>query len=239
MRGIARIRYSRSYSVSMAKAKRAAPRKKPRQERSQQMVETLVEAAARVFVKEGYAKATTNRIASAAGVSVGSLYQYFPSKDAIAVELLRRYREGLVMLVSSRLSNATRETFADVVRDLLRDLLRAENINPALHRVLIEQVLRTSARREMLGFEERLESVIAAALANAEVVAEYDLVAFVVVRVVLSVVQSAVVDRPKLNGPELVDELTRLVVGYVGFPVEERRKSPTPRRQQHARSTEV
>ena len=42
----------------------------------------------------------TNRIATAAGVSVGSLYQYFPSKDAIAVELLRRYRESLVELVT-------------------------------------------------------------------------------------------------------------------------------------------
>jgi AcrR family transcriptional regulator len=225
MRGIARIRYSRSNRGSMAKTARAAPRKKPRQERSQQMVETLVEAAARVFVKEGYAKATTNRIAEAAGVSVGSLYQYFPSKDAIAVELLRRYREGLVALISDRLPLATRETFAEVVRDLLRDLLRAEGINPALHRVLIEQVLRTSARKEMLGFEERLEEVIRSALRNAGVLDEdhHDLVSFILVRVVLSVVQSVVVDRPKLNGPVLVDELTRLVVGYVGFPVADRR----------------
>jgi AcrR family transcriptional regulator len=211
----------------MAKAVRASPRKKPRQERSQQMVETLVEAAARVFVKEGYAKATTNRIAEAAGVSVGSLYQYFPSKDAIAVELLRRYREGLVALISGRLGSATKENFGEVVRDLLRDLLRAEGINPALHRVLIEQVLRTSARKEMLGFEERLEEVIASALRNAgdEILEEahHDLVSFLLVRVVLSVVQSVVVDRPKLNGPELVDELTRLVVGYVGFPVADRR----------------
>jgi AcrR family transcriptional regulator len=47
------------------------------------MFETLLEAAAPVFVREGYARATTNRIADAAGVSVGSLYQYFPSKDFV------------------------------------------------------------------------------------------------------------------------------------------------------------
>src|SRR4051812_35192803 len=128
----------------MATTKRASPRKKPRQERSVAMVESVLEAAARVFVKEGYAKATTNRIASAAGVSVGSLYQYFPSKDAIAVELLRRYRDGLVALIDSRLGNVTPDTFPATVRDLLRDLLRGEGINPALHPVLIEQVLRTS-----------------------------------------------------------------------------------------------
>ncbi len=189
------------------------------------MVETLLEAAARVFVKQGYAKATTNRIAAAAGVSVGSLYQYFPSKDAIAVELLRRYRDGLVALVAGRLESATRETFPTIVRDLLQDLLHAERINPALHRVLIEQVLRTSARKEMLGFEERLENVIVRALeaSDAGVGLDHELASFILVRVVLGVVQSVVVDRPKLNTPELVEELTRLVVGYVGLGFERRR----------------
>jgi AcrR family transcriptional regulator len=195
---------------------RANSRKKPQQERSIAMVATLLEAATRVFVKEGYAKATTNRIAKAAGVSVGSLYQYFPSKDAIAVELLRRYRDGLVELVGARLAAATPETFTAVVRDLIGELLRAEGINPALHRVLIEQVLRTSARREMLGFEERLEAVLAESMRAAQIeLADPDLSAFMIVRVVLSVVQSAVVDRPKYKSAALADELTKLVVGYV------------------------
>ena len=183
------------------------------------MVGTLLEAATRVFVKEGYSKATTNRIATAAGVSVGSLYQYFPSKDAIAVELLRRYREGLVELIGTRLGAATPETFASVVRELLSDLLHAEGINPALHRVLIEQVLRTSARREMLGFEERLEAVLAASMRSAKIeLDDPDLVAFVLVRVVLSVVQSVVVDRPRYKTPALADELTHLVLGYLSRP---------------------
>src|ERR1700736_5178789 len=82
MRTIARIRYSRS--MTKPSKTRARPRKAPKQERSREMVETILEAAARVFVREGYARATTNRIAAAAGISVGSLYQYFPGKDAIA-----------------------------------------------------------------------------------------------------------------------------------------------------------
>ena len=180
------------------------------------MVATLLEAATRVFVKEGYAKATTNKIAAAAGVSVGSLYQYFPSKDAIAVELLRRYREGLIERISAGLAQVTPETFASVVHALLTGLLRAEEINPALHRVLIEQVLRTTARKEMLGFEERLEAVLAEGMRAAKIeLADPDLSAFMIVRVVLSVVQSAVVDRPKYKTAALADELTKLVVGYV------------------------
>jgi AcrR family transcriptional regulator len=207
-----------------SRPKRASSRKKPQQERSIAMVATLLEAATRVFVKEGYAKATTNRIATAAGVSVGSLYQYFPSKDAIAVELLRRYRDGLVELVGTRLASATPATFTMVVRLLIRELLRAEGINPALHRVLIEQVLRTSARREMLGFEERLETVLAGGIRAAKIeLHDPELSAFLLVRVVLSVVQSAVVDRPKYKTMALADELTHLVVGYVTHP----RTAPT------------
>jgi AcrR family transcriptional regulator len=180
------------------------------------MVEALLEAAARVFVEEGYARATTNRIAAAAGVSVGSLYQYFPSKDAIAVELLRRYRDGLVELVAERLQKADRESFASVVRDLLGTLVRAEGINPALHRVLIEQVLRTDARREMLGFEERLEAILVGAMRAAKLdLRDYELSAFVLVRVLLAVVQSVVVDRPAYKTQALVDDLTRLVAAYV------------------------
>lgn len=194
---------------------RAAPRKTPRQKRSAAMVEAIVEAAARVFVGEGYAGATTNRIAAAAGVSVGSLYQYFPSKDAIAVELMRRYREGLVQLVAGRLRDVTPETFEPVVRGLLRDLVRAEGINPALHRVLVEQVLRTSARKEMVGFEERLEEALVGALRSAgSPIRDVELAAFVLVRLVLAVVQGAVVDRPRFKNAALADELARIVVGY-------------------------
>lgn len=198
---------------------RTTPRKRPRQERSQALVEVLLEAAARVFVKEGYAKATTNRIAAAAGVSVGSLYQYFPSKDALAVELLRRYREGLAQRVASSLAEATRETFAGLVQKLLLDLLRGGGLDPTLHRVLIEQVLRTSARREMIGFEEKLEEVIGEALRVAEVdLPDREIAAFVLVRVVLAVVQGVVVDRPRYKTPEMAAELTRLITRYVGAP---------------------
>ncbi len=62
-------------------------RKRPQQARSRQMVERLLMAAARVFLEEGFEAATTNRIAETAGVSVGSLYQFFPNKTALLSEL--------------------------------------------------------------------------------------------------------------------------------------------------------
>src|SRR5205823_3164873 len=109
-------RASRVLLAPMPKRSAAvAKRKRPKQERSHAMVETIIEAAARVFVELGYARASTNRIAQAAGVSVGSLYQYFPGKDAIAVELARRLRASRLELVTSRLRAASEEPLETVV----------------------------------------------------------------------------------------------------------------------------
>jgi AcrR family transcriptional regulator len=178
------------------------------------LVEAILQAAARVFAAHGYARATTNHIAAAAGISVGSLYQYFPSKDAIAVELLRRYRGTLVELVRRHVEAMAETTFESVVRALFTALLRGDGIDPSLHRVLIERVLRTSARSEIVGFEERVEEALTEALRHRQA-PKPEITAFIVVRSVLGVVQAAVVDRPDLNGPELADEMTRLVVRYL------------------------
>ena len=70
----------------MTGARAVSPRKIPSQRRSLETVERIVSAAARVFAEEGVA-ATTDRIAARAGVSIGSLYQYFPNKDALLLEL--------------------------------------------------------------------------------------------------------------------------------------------------------
>jgi AcrR family transcriptional regulator len=55
------------------------------------MVDSILDAAARVLRKHGYEEATTNRVAEVAGVSVGSLYQYFPNKEALVHALIERH----------------------------------------------------------------------------------------------------------------------------------------------------
>ena len=67
-------------------------RKAPNQARSRATVEAIVHAGARVLADRGWAGFTTNRVAEVAGVSIGSLYQYFPGKEAILAELIRRKR---------------------------------------------------------------------------------------------------------------------------------------------------
>jgi AcrR family transcriptional regulator len=183
------------------------------------MVETILAAAARVFVREGYARATTNRIAAAAGISVGSLYQYFPGKDAVAVALLRRHRARILETVGRHLVGIDEASLEVRVRELVRAALEAHGLDPGLHRVLIEHVLRTSARAEMIGFEDRLEEVIVEKLRAAREdirICDLELAAFILVRVVMSITHAAVVDKPQYaTDPRLVSETTRMIVGYL------------------------
>src|SRR3569833_4450963 len=80
------------------------PRKDASQERSRATVAALVEATARILVREGFDKASTNRIAEVAGVSVGSLYQYFTSKEALVAAVIDRHNEEIMGIVRATLT---------------------------------------------------------------------------------------------------------------------------------------
>lgn len=71
----------------MRSGARTRPRKLPKQERSRVTVEAILDATALVLVREGYDRASTKRVAGVAGVSIGSLYQYFPNKESLVAAL--------------------------------------------------------------------------------------------------------------------------------------------------------
>jgi AcrR family transcriptional regulator len=125
----------------MPPQRRLKPRTQAKQVRSRETVEAIVEAAAQVFERYGYAAGTTNRIAERAGVSIGSLYQYFPGKDAILVELIRRHaREGAALLTP--LLTELTETEAPLEQGLTRlvqAMVDLHRFAPRLHRVLFEE----------------------------------------------------------------------------------------------------
>ncbi len=138
------------------------PRKQPRQERARQTVDAILEAAAQVFERQGYAAGTTNRIAERAGISIGSLYQYFPSKDAILVAIVERHiDEG-----AAALGPVLAELEADppppgvAFRRLMQGMLELHRHRPDLHRVLFEEAPRPP---EM---QARLEALALGAVAR-------------------------------------------------------------------------
>ena len=83
------------------------PRRRPRQARAQATVDAIIQATARVLVEDGYDRASTNRIAQAAGVSIGSLYQYFPSKEALVAALVETHVDRMMEAVTRILDTDT------------------------------------------------------------------------------------------------------------------------------------
>src|SRR5579871_3746065 len=103
----------------MARAIPTIPRKSASQKRSRAMVETLLDATARVLVREGYDRASTNRIATVAGVSVGSLYQYFPNEEALVAALVARHNRETLQLVLDALKRVVASDLKEAMRELV------------------------------------------------------------------------------------------------------------------------
>lgn len=100
------------------------------------MVETILEAAARILEDEGIAQLNTNRIAQRAGVSVGSLYQYFPSKEAIVVGLIRIEHAALLEDLRLMVDGLDGASIEDAVRRFVRVGVKRQLQRPALSRAL-------------------------------------------------------------------------------------------------------
>src|SRR4249920_1596611 len=117
---------------------RTNPRKSAVQERSRVTVHALLEATARILVREGFDQASTNRIAEVAGVSVGSLYQYFPSKEALVAAVIERHQQEIMQLVRGELSEVANQPIEQGVRTLVAVAVKSHRLDPKLHRVLAE-----------------------------------------------------------------------------------------------------
>ncbi len=121
---------------------RADGRRTPRQARARDLVDALVEAAAQLLVERGYEGASTNAIAERAGVSVGSLYQYFSGKADVFRELTERHQAEVQPLLARALRELETgaEPPAPIVESLLGDLLRLHGRRPELMRAMDTQL---------------------------------------------------------------------------------------------------
>jgi AcrR family transcriptional regulator len=113
-------------------------RKEPRQARSRATVESIVQAGTRVLSDRGWAGFNTNEVADTAGVSIGSLYQYFPDKEALVEAILQRHLDDVLAVLSE--SEAGGRSLKQLVDDLVTGMIAAHGVHPALHRVLLDVV---------------------------------------------------------------------------------------------------
>ena len=134
--------------------RRLQPRKQPRQVRAELTRQRILTAAAHIFAEYGYAAGTTNRIAERARISIGSLYQYFPNKDAILAELLTRHLDGDRATATLRQYKDLPEPLEEIIRAFVRTVIENHLDDPELLRIMIEQAPRSG---ELLERVTRLE----------------------------------------------------------------------------------
>lgn len=192
------------------------PRKQPRQERARQTVERILDTAAEVFSDRGY-PATTNDIADAARISIGSLYQYFPNKDALLVALAERHVEQVSSVVELHAADLDRAelTLEQLVGDMI-DLVVGLHEADRLHILLAHQAPRTTELQHQLELAlGRIVAVIADLLVDvAPHVRVPHLTAHLLVAMVDAAVHDVVITRAS---PEerhaAIERMVELVLG--------------------------
>ncbi|RDU96270.1 TetR/AcrR family transcriptional regulator [Trinickia dinghuensis] len=198
------------------------PRKRASQDRSRATVDALIEATARILVKDGFDKASTNRIAEKAGVSVGSLYQYFPSKEALVAAVMVRHRAELMQVVRETVSEFAALPVEEAVPQFIRAAIKAHRVDPKLHCVLAEQTPRTGRLENAEVFNTEAYSIFFAYLeAHRDEIRAVDLqlATFVCMTSIEALTHTAVLHYTDRLSDEafdaLVDEASRLIVRYL------------------------
>jgi AcrR family transcriptional regulator len=188
-------------------------RRHAKQARARATTEIILEAAARVLVREGYPATTTNRIAEKAGVSVGTLYQYFADKSEVFDALIRREMRSLAEVLNDEEPRAG-EPLETALHRLFSRLTAAQPLGPELYRQL-ERVPNALLRRRVA---ERNEQVLAFMRTLLEAhreelrVRDLDLAAFVIVHATQGIALGA---NAELFGERLAGELTLLFGRYL------------------------
>jgi AcrR family transcriptional regulator len=194
-------------------------RNRPRQARSRATVEVILDAAVRVFEKEGSEAATTAHIADVAGVSVGTLYQYFGNRDAILDALQDREFERATAMMERVLASATNLGKRELARAVIEQLFALYHAAPALHRLLAVEGLRVTPTERVQAFDARIIGMIKTFLMSAALPLgrqRVDAAAFVVYQSVRASMLAYLIEAPAgVDQRALVDELTELVVGYL------------------------
>jgi AcrR family transcriptional regulator len=144
-------------------SKRMKSRRAPVQERAQVTVEAMLDAAVKLLKRRGASLLTTNRIAATAGVSIGSLYQYFPNKRAVFIALHERHVAQVDRIMHRRMAKSTEIALEELISSLIDGMIEAHTVDPELSELLQAEVPHRAAGT--LDFSVRLHGAFRKALA--------------------------------------------------------------------------
>jgi len=203
------------------------PRRKAKQARAHETVDAILEAAARVLVQDGYSAATTNRIARAAGVSVGTIYEYFARKEEIFEALIERELSTIVGAVRD-VGFPSEAAVDEKLVAVTASAMAAMRYGPELFRAL-DQVPGASFRRRLADARRAVIGFVRQILEDGRsevIVPDLDLAAFVVVSAVEGIGGNA---SSQDFGARLVAEIRSLLRAYLIGEVEGRSRAVRPR----------
>jgi AcrR family transcriptional regulator len=194
-------------------------RRSPQQARSRDTVETIFEATARIIEHEGQGALNTNHIAERAGISVGTLYQYFPKKEGILIAMARRELANDRAAVIRSISEALEVPGAPVARLAVRTLIDLHRQRQKVRGVIMQVHAAHGFGHE---HSQPLREVTEFLSARSDRVAPGRTAPisptslFVLTRAIIGVIRAAAHERtPHLGSVEFEDELVRLIEAYL------------------------
>ena len=198
--------------------KKNSSRRQPKQLRARHTVEAVLDAVVRILKRQGIGAVTTNRIAEVAGVSIGSVYQYFPDKRAIFIALHRRHIEQIDRLVESKLIENAESSLDTLIRAMVEAMIEAHATDPELYEALFSEVPHRAEGTH--DFAVRLHGAFRLAISSRmrerKTRRNLDKVVFVVTHMVESLSHGAVLQRPPgLSLKDAKEEAVRAVLAYL------------------------
>ncbi|OPG72101.1 hypothetical protein B1219_18255 [Pseudomonas ogarae] len=178
----------------------------------------ILESAERLFARDGFEASSTTKIAEFAGVSVGSLYEYFPSKDALVAQLLKRHCDRMLEQFARAFFASSGRGIEEVAGALVDAAHAAYAIDVRLHRVLLEQMGRVSKPHHMSRVSLAIVDLLEKALIECGEVIQRPgtrLAAFMVESVVESLMQRSIQYAPEVFEADLREELKVMVTLYL------------------------
>jgi AcrR family transcriptional regulator len=198
-------------------------RKNPTQARAGKTVEILYEATAQILQEEGEQALNTNRIAARAGFSIGTLYQYFPSKEAIVLALIDRERNRVIAELQTMLKQAEQKQVdsRQLLRLFIQTLIRAFGTGTGhkMRRTLVKMAWRLDHTEPIVRALNQMASEIAQtlmAIKDPDLRPPTAAGMYVLSRAVMGAIRSASLeDTPLLGTQEFEDEVVVLAYGML------------------------
>jgi AcrR family transcriptional regulator len=193
-------------------------RRIPRQARATETAETILEGSAQILEANGLAGFTTNAVAERAGVSIGTLYQYFADKNAILLALAKQQVGIGLADIARALSGEIDPTPEGRVRAMVRAAIHAFRGRQRARKAVMEAVLTQGHHAElMLPVVAFIAQHRVGAAPQAVFATMTPIQMFVMSRAVIGVLRAAVLEeQPFFKSRPYEDELVRLVLAYVG-----------------------